>query len=611
MHAAQRGRAARAAQVAVAQVRDGVLRRMRAVRGDSGVALVMVLGVTFVLSALVVATLAYTVTGVDSARRDQDWQAALAAADAGTDDYLSKLNEDSFYWKYGNKSVAYSAASNVTLPTGSNANAAFTGWTDVAGSAGRAQFRYEVDTSGFLSSGLVKLRTTGRVGERTRTVESTIGRRNFIDYLYFTDYEVKDPDLYRSGVDRYNPTDAYKFCDRHLYENRKDYSNTDAGNYGNPGCSVINFVGAGVVSGFSGDTIDGPFHSNDAVYVCGSPKITSKATTSYDGSKTGGRNYVRNTGCSGSNTPSIPVSGNDFVYEAPITLPPSNAELARQVDPSFTDGNPGCLYTGPTQITFKSNGKMDVISPWSIDGGAAWCGVGNDRAMPSRGVIWIRDVPAKSDSYGLASPRNDVSGATCNSSNNPLGFPKRYGSVRDITPYDCRSGDAFVQGAVAGQITVGAANNVVITDDLTYATGSCAASSGCTDVTGLVANNFIEIHHPVGSCNSSGTNCSNLSTAQNNLTVEAAMLSVKHSFRVQNYNQGASQGTLTVRGAIGQRYRGAVGTFGSSSTGYAKQYVYDWRLRYASPPQFLDPVETAYSQKTWSEPTAAYLATAP
>ena len=55
--------------------------------------------------------------------------------------------------------------------------------------------------------------------------------------------------------------------------------------------------------------------------------------------------------------------------------------------------------------------------------------------------------------------------------------------------------------------------------------------------------------------------------------------------------------------AIAQRYRGIVG---SGSSGFAKNYVYDSRLRYASPPKFLDPVQSAYQPSLWSESAPAY-----
>jgi hypothetical protein len=59
---------------------------------------------------------------------------------------------------------------------------------------------------------------------------------------------------------------------------------------------------------------------------------------------------------------------------------------------------------------------------------------------------------------------------------------------------------------------------------------------------------------------------------------------LQHSFFVQSYNEGSLQGTLYVRGSIAQAWRGIVGTTGS--TGYVKDYRYDKRLRYASPPYF-------------------------
>ncbi len=79
------------------------------------------------------------------------------------------------------------------------------------------------------------------------------------------------------------------------------------------------------------------------------------------------------------------------------------------------------------------------------------------------------------------------------------------------------------------------------------------------------------------------------------VTVEAAILSLQHSFIVDNYDCGKLD-TLTVKGAIVQKYRGPVGTGSgaSVSTGFAKDYWYDDRFRYRSPPYFLTPVAAAW-----------------
>ena len=48
-------------------------------------------------------------------------------------------------------------------------------------------------------------------------------------------------------------------------------------------------------------------------------------------------------------------------------MPPTNAEMKNEVRVDLPDtvARPGCLYTGPTTITFNSNGTMTVISPWT------------------------------------------------------------------------------------------------------------------------------------------------------------------------------------------------------------------------------------------------------
>ncbi len=75
-------------------------RRLRA-DGEEGVALITVLLVTFVLLILVASTMAYAIGSMPISRRDQDWNAALTAAEAGLDDYLYRLNQNDQYYLYG------------------------------------------------------------------------------------------------------------------------------------------------------------------------------------------------------------------------------------------------------------------------------------------------------------------------------------------------------------------------------------------------------------------------------------------------------------------------------------------------------------------------------
>jgi hypothetical protein len=210
----------------------------------------------------------------------------------------------------------------------------------------------------------------------------------------------------------------------------------------------------------------------------------------------------------------------------------------------------------------------------------------------------------------------------------------------------------FLQGTLDGRLTIAAENNVILFSDVTYVGGQ-----GGDDILGLVANNYVEVYHPVSTASVSGwpSNCdgtytggtdscnlripgSSTSTrslftgatpgsstmatqvtnyALRNPTFSGPVLTVAHSFRVQNYQYGlgSTLGTMTLFGAIAQKYRGIVSTFNTSNgsiiTGYAKNYVYDQRLKYDSPPKFLNPVASAWQVVTWSETNTGYEASDP
>ena len=152
-------------------------------------------------------------------------------------------------------------------------------------------------------------------------------------------------------------------------------------------------------------------------------------------------------------------------------------------------------------------------------------------------------------------------------------------AVRDHLPGAVGCGNVYVHGSYSGQLTIAAENDVVVDGNLTTAGGGA--------MLGLIANNFVRVYHPC----SYGTNGSGLSWKTS--TIDAAILAINHSFIVDNYNCGASLGTLTVHGAIAQKFRGPVGTV-PARTGYIKNYVYDDRLRYVEPPNFIDPVQSAW-----------------
>jgi len=81
-------------------VRRLATKRRRGARpGDEGIAIIMVIGVGFVVSLLLSTLIAYTVLSIGNARQEQDYQSAVSAARAGVDDYVAHLNANNVYWQ--------------------------------------------------------------------------------------------------------------------------------------------------------------------------------------------------------------------------------------------------------------------------------------------------------------------------------------------------------------------------------------------------------------------------------------------------------------------------------------------------------------------------------
>ena len=462
-------------------MRHGVLSALRGriegpQRHQSGLALVMVLAVTLLVTLVVTAGVTFAVNQRVQVRDNQDWQAAVAAAQAGIDDYTSKLNNDGIYWKYGHTSdycTSCTFLSGSTTP--SSTNTAFNGWTAIPGVTGRGQFRYEVDNSLYPTRGIVKLRASGKVNDEIRTIDVQVRRGGFIDFLYFTDYELLDPSISSS------PT-----CSPRYWYDNTSRCGTD-----------IQFI--------PGDAINGPAHSNDAILMCtGSrtgtpsygPVFNDRLSTGYNGSisSTSGLKYRRT--CTTS-APFFAVSGDP---RGPVVLamPPSNTDYSRETDPAqvVAPDVPGCRYTGPTRIVLNSNGTMTVTSPATksphpVSGCASGSTTGVTVNIPTSGIVYVQNVPAASDAFtkwpNPTSPQcttNNSYPAGSRVTNNGVGYPlngtaSSGSSTREDQSqepsggyrYSCTNGDVFLSGVLNGRLTIAAENTVVVTNDVTYSGG--------------------------------------------------------------------------------------------------------------------------------------------
>jgi Tfp pilus assembly protein PilX len=604
-----------------------VLRLARTLRSDRGVALPVVVGLGLVMLILVAGGMSVATSGLQKTNTDEDWNGALAAAYAGVEEYQSRLANDSTYQKYGNKNAEFSADSTLTLPTGANANPAFgigpSGtWATVSGSDGRSSFRYEVDNSDYQNKGILHLRSTGRVGDVTRSIVADLKQDGFIDYLYFTNYETLDPAYI--GVTTLDSNNK-NICERYAY--------------GSPARNSSSCGGEIQFGQF--DTFGGSVRSNDRMTICGTnfegPVITSSTTNP---------SWVKPSGCSKNPTWGV---GSGPTVQGVIDMPPTNTELKKETRNDLPDEvpRPGCLYTGPTQITFVTVGgvpKMRVLSPWTrytnVPGSGttgtnpAQCGtpgnVTNGLGSPNGAelpvldlnLIFVQAVPA-ANSGNPNQPASSSAGwtppnVTCTSggSGKPPGWTystgsgssttyyARYPANNEITPggastlvhYGCKAGDLYVKGTLGGQTTLAAENYIYVTGNLTYLDKQA-------DMLGLIGQNAVFVWNPINSSE-------NPLLGDTNREIDAAILSVGHTFQVQNYDRSGPRGTLTVFGAMAQKFRGTVATTsnGTVTNGYAKDYQYDDRFRSTAPPKFLTPVSTTYGVTQYATVPAAFAA---
>jgi hypothetical protein len=156
-----------------------------------------------------------------------------------------------------------------------------------------------------------------------------------------------------------------------------------------------------------------------------------------------------------------------------------------------------------------------------------------------------------------------------------------------------KNGCIRMQGTVKGQYTVGCSGTNATTDGFVYIDGDLVYNTNpqtnpaSSDILGIVAQNNCIITD----------NTANRST----INIDASIYCQNGSFTAQNYNTGSPRGYINLIGGIIQNVRGPVGTTsgGHIVTGYSKNYSYDSRFMFSSPPNF--PNTGAYSVISWFE----------
>lgn len=490
-------------------------------------------------------------------RNSLDQNRALDAADAGLAVFRQQLGANTGYWSscphptnvavpastddHSTEYYSYKILPASTAPSNDNQ-------CDTSNPIGTA---IEGNTVG---SGSFRVEVTGASGNATRSIVAQFRPPAFLNYVYFTNYEMGDPTIdggtctsWLSGLSSY----GYSTATPPYYWSVINGSAIGPTRVSN--CSDIEFI--------TGDHINGPLHSNDYLDICGAPTFGRSGATPADGVEAPG-NYSDN-GCSNNavfNTPNHTLNTGAGTLPLPTTASTLQT-VANGGNSSLTNGcsaTAGCVFTGPTWIAL--NGTTVTVTNSNYNSGAA---TSLTAGYPTNGVIYVQNGSGTCAAYNNTSPDYPTAGDPC--------------------------GDATVTGSYTNSLTIASANDVIIAGSVTTPTDSNGQPTG-NDFLGLIANDFVRIAHPCNNSNSVNGSSGNY-TSLSNPEIDAAILAVNHSFIVDDYGCGAALGTLKVDGAIAQDFRGVVGTGnggGGASTGYLKNYVYDGALQTESPPFFLN-----------------------
>jgi hypothetical protein len=583
-------------------------------RDEDGFTMVIVLGIVLVVTLLSIAALSAAQGDLGPGAHDRERKVSYAAAEAGVQNYLFHLSQDPNYW--------------AKCTTGAQPQAVNDPWNGVAPAidprtwmslpSSRARYTIELlaangaaacspsDPDATMidaASGTFKIRATGEdfPGGLKRSIVTTFKRQSLLDYLYFTDKETYSAGLYPMNVAGTRTRESAgagdivtwgrRACDRYwggdpLLGNRGGAPTFDGQYLNSAGTWVAAPAFACSEIGFTpGDALNGPVHTNDEILVdCAANPVPSFGDSIDDVVETSslGQPVVSPAdprggwrGCSAPTEPYVNfpttsparAAGTWRPRAAPVQLPLTNASLLHDAAPAYR-------FKGTTKIAMHGT-TMQVTT-------AQAPGSPVEMAIPADGVVYVA---------------ND-------------------GACPEYTPIDSGAapvtcGNLELQGDYAASATFSAENDILVKNSVTR------TSSGSQFLLGLIAQNFVRVHHPVKNCDPASAcnlvkGCTNAAGTPTNVSITAAILSLTRSFIVDNWFCGAPLGTLTVYGAIAQKYRGPTGRreiTGSTvvTTGYfdGKDYHYDSRFKYRSPPHFPDPVQAQWRVQTFSEQAPA------
>jgi Tfp pilus assembly protein PilX len=408
----------------------------RSARREDGFTMIVAIMVLFVSSLLVAAVFVGVQGDVSLTRADTNQKNAYYAAMAGISAYKYQLNANPTYWQkcpsIAKGQVPGSAGAGVTEETYKVKTLPATGHTEseclsngataVLESSGSASGTFRIESTGIAAK--------GTKDEVKRSLVATFTHPGYLNYVYLSNFEEADPE-----------TRGKSEAECEFYHPERE-AREKAHLVAKEACISFPWIAA--------DKVEGPFHTNDAADISGSPVF----------GRSGHNDAIEmNKGYFGG-TPEFKGSG--YTTKGLTLLPPEVAatELLSEA---------GSKYEGRTIIVLEGN-TMTVTN-----NGAAQTGV----PFPTNGVIAVENASA-----GCPSPS--------------------YKALETFYPkekeQESSCGNVFIKGKYTQSLTVIAQNDVVIVGNLTTEGGEAGNAPKGNAALGLIAIGHARLYHPIKEC---------------------------------------------------------------------------------------------------------------
>ena len=447
-------------------------------------------------------------------RADLNGKRAYAAAQSGMQAYLYSLNvnaSNSTWWETcANDKSNGGAGTPVPVP-GATTGATYSYIPVPANGATACSTTDPVGSLIDATTGTLRMAFTGYAGNATRTIAASFRTLSPLSFLWYTVYETEDTSI----------TGANSGCNRFYYQSP-----------GPPSTCDIFWV--------TGDHMNGPMYTQDQFLISPSNAPTFGRSGTQDAIvsqvPTNGANDIYansdREGASATNPEPNPTKQVD--------LPADNSNLANDA------AKHGVVFTGTTTLHVSGSTAVGYNCPDSTQANCKPVSVD----LTQKQIIYSQNGSGCNIAYTPTS----ITYHSFTVTSPPSGYP--------AAEYYGPCGDVYIDGSYSAPLTIAAGNDVIVTGNLTNSTDT--SPTGTTSPTGsatlgLVADEYVRVMHDGlvnGNCPSGASNP--------NVTIDGAILTLQHSFFVDNYQCGGTpQGTLTIHGALAQYFRGIVGTVGA------------------------------------------------